>query len=146
MTSHVSTCAQCVYRCNALRSARGIRLLGFSASPGNSASRLFGFSASPGEFGFLASRLRPGIRLLGFSASRLRPGIRLLGFSASRLRPGIRLLGFSASRLPPPFRGPPLPPLCVQFFALVFFNVLSSHTCGFYRFPYLIVIQLVQIL
>ena len=84
---------------------RGIRLLGFSASPeefgfsasrlrpGNSASRLLGFSASPGEFGFSASRL------LGFAR-----GIRLLGFSASRLRSGnsaSRLLGF-----PPLSAGP----------------------------------------
>ena len=98
-----------------------VRILGFSASARNSASRLLGFargirllgfSASPGEFGFSASRLRPGnsaSRLLGFSAS---PGE--FGFSASRLlgfARGIRLLGFSASRLPPPFRGPPLPPL-----------------------------------
>ena len=133
-----------------------VRILGFSASARNSASRLLGFARGIRLLGFSASRLRPGnsasrllgfargIRLLGFSASRLRPGnsaSRLLGFSASRLRSGnsaSRLLGFSAS--PPPFRGPPLPPLCDLFCHHKNSEVpplLKPTTLGFVQTPHL---------
>ena len=100
----------CLDMCKVCTEA-GSDMSAFLASPLRRGIRLLGFSASPEEFGFSASRLRPrnsasrllgfarGIRLLGFSAS---PGE--FGFSASRLRSGnsaSRLLGF-----PPLSAGP----------------------------------------
>ena len=111
VTGHVRTCAKYVRKqartCPhswLLGFARGIRLLGFSAS------RLLGFARGIRLLGFSASRLRSGnsaSRLLGFSASLGEFGFsasRLLGFSAS-----LGEFGFSASRLlgsPPPSAGP----------------------------------------